>query len=133
MPEVEYSVLADAKLPYVVHLFCPSPRNENLRAFLPEALNERPDFRGVGFLSCVIDAPYVLLIGNGAVGPLVEDYWVHCTNITIRVIYVNHILSGLVRRSDQYLQYWKEMIGSVREVLPVDAIGRESKPRHHAP
>ncbi len=77
MPEVEYPVLAGAKLPYVVHLFCPSPRNETLRAFLPEAFNECPDSRRLGLLPRVINAPYVLLIGNGAVGPLMEGNWVH--------------------------------------------------------
>ena len=94
-------MLAGAKLPYVVHLFCPSPRNEALRAFLPEAFNECPDPRRPSLLPRVIDAPYVLLIGNGTVGPLMEDYWVHCTNITLTVMNVNHILSGLVRPSDQ--------------------------------
>ncbi len=89
MPEVEDTVLAGAKLPYVIHLLCPSPRNETLRALLPEALNECPDFRGVGLLSSVIDAPYVLIVGNGTVGPPMEYYWVHCTNITLLVMYVN--------------------------------------------
>ena len=108
MPEVKYPVLADAKLPYIVHLFCPPSRNETLRAFLPEAFNECPDSRRLGLLPRVINAPYVLLIGNDAVGPLMEDYWVHCTNITLTVMYVNHILPGLVWRSDQHLQYCKE-------------------------
>ena len=89
MPEVEYPVVAGAKLPYVVHLFCPSPRNETLRAFLPKAFNKRPDSRRLGLLSRVIHAPHVLLIGNCAVAPLMEDYWVHCTNITLTVMYVN--------------------------------------------
>lgn len=95
MPEVEDSVLAGAKLPYVIHLLCPSPRNETLGAFLPEALNKCPDSRGLGLLACVIDAPYVLLIGNGAVGPPMEYYWVHCMTITLTVMYVNQ--PGLAR------------------------------------
>ena len=74
MPEVEDTVLASAKLPYVIHLLRPSPRDEPLRALLPEAINECPDPRRVGLLSRVIDALYILLIGNGAVGPPVEDY-----------------------------------------------------------
>ncbi len=74
MPEVEDSVLAGAKLPYVIHLLCPSSRNEKLRAFLPEPLNKCPDSRGLGFLPCVIDAPYILLIGNGAAGPPMKFY-----------------------------------------------------------
>ena len=89
MPEVENSVLARAKLPYVVHLFCPAPRSEALRAFLSKALNKRPDSRRLGFLSRAIDAPHVLLIGNGTVGPLMEYHRVHCTNITLTVMYVN--------------------------------------------
>ena len=100
MPEVEDSVLAGAKLPYIVHLFRPSPRNEAMRAFLPEAFNECPNPRRPSLLPRVIDAPYVLLIGNGTVGPLMEDYWVHWANITLTVMKVNHILSRLVRRSD---------------------------------
>lgn len=84
-------MLAGAKLPYVIHLLCPSPRNETLRAFLPETLNECPYPRGVGLLPCVIDVPYVLLIGNGAVGPPMEYHWVHCMNITLTVMYVKWI------------------------------------------
>lgn len=82
-------MLAGAKLPYVVHLFCPSPRNKTLRAFLPEAFNEHPDSRRLGLLSRVVNAPYILFIGNAAIGPSMEGYWVHCTNITLTVMYVN--------------------------------------------
>ena len=101
MPEVEYSVLASAELPYVVHLFCPSPPHETLRAFLPEASNECPDSRRLGLLPRVIDAPHVLLIGHAAVGPLMEDYRVHSRNITHTVMYVNHTLSSLCGTSDK--------------------------------
>ena len=82
-------MLANAKLPYVIHLLCPAPRNEVLGAFLPKTLNECPDSRGVGLLPCVVDAPYVLLIGNGAVGPSMKDDWIHYKNITLTVMYVN--------------------------------------------
>ena len=85
-------MLAGAKLPYVVHLLCPSPCNETLGAFLSEAFNERPDSRRLGLLSRAIDAPHVLFIGNGTVAPSMEDYWVHCTNITLTVMNVNPLL-----------------------------------------
>lgn len=78
MPEVEDTVMAGAKLPYVIHVLRPSPGDELLRALLPEAVNQCPDPRCLGLQSRVIDAPYVLLIiRDGAVGPPMEDYQVH--------------------------------------------------------
>lgn len=89
MPEVEDTVLAGAKLPYVIHVLRPSPGDELLRALLLEAIYQCTDPRRIGLQSRVIDASNVLLVGNGAIGPPMEDYQARYMNITHMVMYVN--------------------------------------------